>query len=245
MADASETPQPHPSVRCPRDAATLIIVDSSGPEGRFLMGRRRMDLVFMPGKFVFPGGRVDEADGLVPAADELHEVEHRKLLSRMRGTPSQPRARGLAMAAIRETFEETGLVIGSPATENVPAPATTAQDSWAPFFAHAFQPCLAQLSFFARAITPPGRPRRYDTRFFCVDRSAIRHDTGQVDEELSEIDWYTPTQAMDLDLPPITRVVIEDLADRLQAGPMGPLAHPVPFYHHDDGNFRRDLLTIA
>ena len=48
----------------PRDAATLIIVDSSSGEPKVLLGRRRMDMVFMPGRYVFPGGRVDPADRL-------------------------------------------------------------------------------------------------------------------------------------------------------------------------------------
>jgi len=223
----------------PRDASTLIIIDQTGPLPRFLMGRRRLDQVFMPGKFVFPGGRVDNADKDICSVDELHDTECRKLLAEMKGHPSTSRARALALACIRETFEETGLIIGEPA-ENAQPDET--HEAWRPFLAQNFLPSLGRLCFFARAITPPGRPRRYDTRFFCIDHSAIRHDIGKVDEELSEIDWYTVEQTVELDLPPITRVIIEDLADRLKAGPLGPLDHPVPFYHQQHGSFRRDLL---
>ena len=88
----------------PRDSSTLIIVDTSSGEQRILMGKRRMDQVFMPGKYVFPGGRVDAADRDVEVVDELHESDVAKLLIDMRETPSAARARAIALAAIRETF---------------------------------------------------------------------------------------------------------------------------------------------
>jgi 8-oxo-dGTP pyrophosphatase MutT (NUDIX family) len=229
----------------PRDAATLIVVDTTESEPRLLMGRRRQDLVFMPGKFVFPGGRVDQADKVIPSAGELAEVECLKLLADMKGHPSPQRARALAMTAIRETFEETGLIIGTPTDPGgVPNPDVASDHpQWQQFLAHGFQPDLSSLSFFARAITPPGRPRRFDTRFFCVTADAISRETGAMDDELSEVGWYTPTDTIELELPPITRVVIEDLVDRLKSGPIGPSDCSVPYYHQKHGNFRRDLLT--
>ncbi|MGI9477563.1 MAG: NUDIX hydrolase, partial [Hyphomicrobiaceae bacterium] len=127
-----------------------------------------------------------------------------------------------------------------------PPPTATPQATpagWQPFFAEGFQPALADLSLFARAITPPGRPRRYDTRFFCASIDAVAAQTGQFDDELSDITWYSISETEELDLPPITRVIIEDLGDRLKAGPLGPMAAPVPFYHQRNGTFRRDLLS--
>lgn len=244
MSSAPQDSQPTPSTAAqkPRDAATLIIVDTKASLPRFLMGRRRPDQVFMPGKFVFPGGRVDAEDKDVPSADELDDIEVQKLLAEMKGHPSAVRARALALATIRETFEETGLIIGAEggASEEETAPA-----AWQSFFARNFRPRISELCFFARAITPPGRPRRYDTRFFCISSDAISEDTGVVDEELSDINWYTPQETVELDLPPITRVIIEDLADRLAAGPLGPSSTPVPYYHHKHGTFRRDLIEIV
>lgn len=199
----------------------------------------------MPGKFVFPGGRVDQADKSAPSASELADVECQKLLAEMKGHPSPQRARALALTAIRETFEETGLIIGAPA-ENVDAadqPDAPDHAEWRRFLSHGFTPELSRLSFFARAITPPGRPRRFDTRFFCIASDAVRRETGDIDDELSEIGWYTPTDTIDLELPPITRVVIEDLVDRLKSGPLGPNPSSVPYYHQKHGNFRRDLLS--
>lgn len=226
----------------PRDAATLVIVDRVMRVPRVLMGRRRLDQVFMPGKYVFPGGRVDASDRTVESADELHPVEAAKLLLDMKGTPSQVRARALAMAAIRETFEEAGLIIGAPAEP----PARQPDDpSWREFFACGFRPKLGSLALFARAITPPGRPRRYDTRFFCISADEISQEIDSSDGELSGLHWLTIEEARSLDLPAITRVILEDLTDFLKDGRSGPGHAPVPYYHHKNGTFRRDLLNVA
>jgi 8-oxo-dGTP pyrophosphatase MutT (NUDIX family) len=205
------------------------------------MGKRRATQVFMPNKVVFPGGRVDEVDREVSVADELTDDETAKLLLRMKGHASAVRARSMALAAVRETFEETGVIIGKPAdTAEV-----TKLPGWQPFFDEGYLPSLSGLSLFARAITPPGRPRRYDTRFFCASIESVAAQTGALDDELSEVSWYSITETAGLDLPPITRVIIEDLEDRLKAGPIGPLAAPIPFYHQRHGSFRRDLLSIG
>ena len=93
----------------PRDAATLILLDRSGETFRVLLGRRHMRHAFMPGKFVFPGGRTDPYDSRVPVAAELDPREESKL----RGPrTSRARARAIAMSAVRETYEEAGLLIG-------------------------------------------------------------------------------------------------------------------------------------
>ncbi|MCB1550196.1 MAG: NUDIX hydrolase, partial [Hyphomicrobiaceae bacterium] len=82
----------------PRDAATLIIVDSSSSEPRILFGKRRLDQKFMPGKYVFPGGRVDTCDRFATATDDLTSLDTEKLLVGMKGRVSQTRARALALA---------------------------------------------------------------------------------------------------------------------------------------------------
>jgi 8-oxo-dGTP pyrophosphatase MutT (NUDIX family) len=223
----------------PLDAATLIIVDSTGGERRFLMGKRRMDVAFMPGKYVFPGGRVDQADKDAPSADDLAASETAKLMLDMKGHPSAVRARALALAAVRETFEEAGLVIGRSSM-----PPRTGEAGWLPFLATGYAPALSGLTYFARAITPPGRPRRFDTRFFCCDIAAVTHRVDVNDGELLGLDWFTADSARELDLPPITRVIIEDLGDRLQLGPLGPSGAAIPYYHQRFGTFKRDLLTL-
>jgi len=243
MTDAAPPPdgkagQKQPAIR-PRDAATLIIVDRTAGAPRVLLGKRRMDMKFMPGKYVFPGGRVDPADRLVAAVDELVPIEVEKLLLDMKGVPSRARARALALAAVRETYEEAGLVIGEPPNgHSLPKNA-----SWRRFYATGFAPKLTPLTYFARAITPPGRPRRFDTRFFCTDASAIVHRTDAPEEELSGLVWMTLEEARTLDLPPITRVVLEDLGDRLKTGDLHDATAPVPYYHNRNGSFRRELLS--
>ena len=222
----------------PRDAATLIIVDSSSGEPRVLLGRRRMDMAFMPGRYVFPGGRVDPSDRQIAIGEDLGKRDLENLMVAMKGTASVARARALALAAVRETFEEAGLLIG------VPLGATAAPKApmWKDFYATGFQPALARLRFFARAITPPGRPRRFDSRFFCVEAEAIVHRAKAADDELSDLEWHSIAQARSLELPNITRVVLEDLGERIAAGALHRSDMPVPFYHRRNGSFRRDLI---
>jgi 8-oxo-dGTP pyrophosphatase MutT (NUDIX family) len=237
MVDARTDATPRRVLR-PRDAATLIIVDSAGGEPRVLLGRRRLDLAFMPGRYVFPGGRVDPADRQIAVEHDLAPGNLENLMIAMKGNASPQRARALALAAVRETFEEAGLLIGAPA-RHASAPRARA---WQRFFAHGYEPALTPLTFFARAVTPPGRPRRYDTRFFCVGAEAIVHRAAAGDGELSDLEWHTFEQARALDLPSITRVVLEDLGERIAAGALKKCDVPVPFYHGRNGNFHRDLI---
>lgn len=245
MSDPDQSPETTTTARekadRPRDAAALIVVDHSTGEPRALMGRRRPDLVFLPNKFVFPGGRVDRADYTAAAAGELDTTQAARLLIDMKGTPSEARARGLALAAVRETFEEAGLLIG--ARREGAGGSGRASGGWPEFHALGVVPRLSGLSYIARAITPPGRPRRYDTRFFTVDASEIAHRVEIGDGELSGLDWFTLNDMRLLDLPGITRVVIEDLADWLKVGLPQARALPVPFYFHKNGTFERIMLS--
>lgn len=240
-APAAERSPKHRKILRPRDAATLIVVDTSSGEPRVLLGRRRPDLVFMPGRYVFPGGRVDPGDRHIEVADDLEPGNVEKLLEGMKGTPSTKRARALALAAVRETFEEAGLLIGMPLQGAAPPRAAT----WQKFYAHGYRPSLGQLTFFARAITPPGRPRRFDTRFFCVPAEAVVHKVAIADGELSDLEWHSIAQARSLELPNITRVVLEDLSERITAGALRSSSLPVPFYHRRSGAFHRDLIGLV
>jgi 8-oxo-dGTP pyrophosphatase MutT (NUDIX family) len=206
-----------------------------------LLGRRRLDQVFMAGKYVFPGGRVDPADMRLTISDGLAETELAKLGDQVTGDPSPRRRQAYALAAVRETFEETGLLVGS-RSEAGPESASSA---WRAFMAHGIVPRLSRMSFIARAITPPGRPRRYDTRFFCVDASEIAARVDAQDGELTELHWLTFDEARRFDLPTIQAAILEDLAERLAGEGLGPSRHPVPFYHMRAGVYRRDLLTVT
>jgi 8-oxo-dGTP pyrophosphatase MutT (NUDIX family) len=228
----------------PQDAATLIVLDATGMP-RILMGRRRPQQVFLPNKFVFPGGRADKVDRAIPATDELGVGEQSKLLIDMKGTASAARARGLALAALRETYEEAGVLIGQPAgsaAKDEALPALEEMGAWAGFFGEQVRPRLSPLTFLARAITPPGRPRRYDTRFFLVDAQHVAKTVTPPDDELQELDWFTIEELRRLDLPNITRAVIEDLNEYLEVKERGSPDWAVPYYYFRAGSFERVLL---
>ncbi|WP_029355155.1 NUDIX domain-containing protein [Bosea sp. 117] len=228
---------PKPAVRRPVDAATLVLLDRAARKPRVLMGQRNQRQVFMPGKFVFPGGRVDPSDRAMPVFGMLEGESERRLGIRV-GRPSASRARALALAAIRETFEETGLIIG---TRELGIPKVPA--GWQAFAEAEVFPNLEALSFVARAITPPGRLRRFDTRFFMADVRDVAHRIEGVvgpDSELVELRWLTFEEARGVDLPGITRAILGEIEGRLAAGASPRL--PVPFYFERSGKRYRELL---
>ncbi len=223
----------------PRDAATLIIVDRSGNEPRVLMGRRRPDQVFLPNKFVFPGGRLERGDRATPVAADLPAADHTRLLIGMKGRPSPERARALAIAAIRETFEETGHLVSAA----LPNSQQSLPITWQGLIAAGAQLDLSRLTFFARAVTPPGRPRRYDTRFFCVPFECVGYSVARTDGELSDVQWLTLAGVRLLDLPNITRRIVDDLDQYLSDPRSDGPNRPVPFYFQRSGVYQRALLS--
>jgi 8-oxo-dGTP pyrophosphatase MutT (NUDIX family) len=221
-ARASSAPAPRP-----RDAATLILIDRSGAVPKVLLGKRHRGHVFMPGKYVFPGGRVEPHDRHVPVAGELDRHLEEKLMRHV-SRPSRDKARALAVAAIREVFEETGLLVGRKVED---APRVPADGPVDPFAAAGVRPDLAALHLIARAITPPGRPRRFDARFFAADADLIVHRVDGVvhpDAELVDLTWLPIEKARELDIPPVTKRVLTELEARVAAGFGHDL--PVPFY---------------
>jgi 8-oxo-dGTP pyrophosphatase MutT (NUDIX family) len=207
----------------PKDAATLIIVRGGGKEPRVLMGKRAASHKFMPNKFVFPGGKVDPADSRIVPPYDLHP----QVMRRLRRGCTEARSRALALAAIRETFEETGLIVGEPDT---PTLRTRSRD-WADFLQHDVNPRLDVLHLVARAITPPSRNRRFDARFFMVDAEHIQgevHERPQGSGELLDLHWVGVSKAQEMDqLPHITRAVLQEIEGRLREG-AGPEV-PGPF----------------
>ena len=227
----------HPYTK-PRDAATLILIDRSGSVPKVLVGKRHDKVVFMPGKFVFPGGRVDKLDHRIPVAAPMpKELE----ANRFKGSPktSASRAKSLAIAAIREACEETGLCLGRKTDT-----AAKLDGPWAPFAEAGLLPDPSGLFLIARAITPPGRIKRFDTRFFTADASAIIHRVDGVvhpDAELVELVWVELGSEPLADLHPMTRNVLNELERRLATGPLRHDA-PVPFFHFYGGKMQKDIL---
>jgi 8-oxo-dGTP pyrophosphatase MutT (NUDIX family) len=236
----TETIEPgqHP-YRRPKDAATLILVDRSSTTPKVLVGRRHDKVVFQPGKFVFPGGRVDKSDNRVPVAAPIPSALEQNLL---KGSPkiAASRARALAIAAIREACEETGLCLGRKGDGAIPH----LDGPWKPFADAGLLPDPSGLFLIARAITPPGRVRRFDTRFFTADASSIAHRVEGVihaDAELVELVWIEFGSQSLTGLHPMTRNVLNELERRLATGPLGH-DWPMPFFHFYGGKMQKDTL---
>ena len=199
----------------PRDAATLIVLRRDGPKPRVLMGRRHGGHDFMPDKWVFPGGRIDPSDFRAPVASELRP----EVAARLSTTAPPKRARALALSAVRETFEETGLLLAKPAD---PRPGA---GPWRQFLEQGALPDLAALDFIARAVTPPMVPKRFDARFFMAEAENLISLERQPDcGELAEIAWVELDEALALDLPTVTSFVLREIPLRL-ADP----ARPFPY----------------
>jgi 8-oxo-dGTP pyrophosphatase MutT (NUDIX family) len=205
-----------------RDAATLIILRETDNSPAVLMGQRGRDVAFMPGKFVFPGGAVDAADHAVP----LSPLPATDLARLAQDSALPPNA--LAAAAIRETWEETGLILGQPGPW--PAP----PQGWRGFAATGHRPHGAALRFFFRAVTPKGAPRRFDARFFLADAADLASppdDFTRAEDELSHLQWVPLARARAFDLPFITQVVLAEVIAYLARG---RVMRDVPFFRNDD-----------
>src|SRR5580692_7659166 len=230
LFDADEKIIPGPALR-PKDAATLIIVRRDKDGMRVLMGQRHARMAFQPNKFVFPGGRIDPCDQRISVGGELRPDVAKKVEHGI----SPARARGLALAAVRETFEETGVLIG----ERSAAIPRTRAPAWQRYFSHGIVPRLDRFTLIARAITPPGRTRRFDARFFMVDADAIAHEVDATHhEELLTPTWLTLAEARALDLMSITRRVLEEAEARAIDGG----DRPVPFFRFTRGKANMSYL---
>jgi 8-oxo-dGTP pyrophosphatase MutT (NUDIX family) len=221
----------------PRDSATLILIDRAERVPKVLLGRRHERHRFMPGKFVFPGGRIEPADRKMAALAALHERDIARLMRLVR-RPSAAKAAGFALAAVRETYVETGLMLGVRRDHVVTPPGP-----WEAFGKAGVLPDLGAIHFIARAITPPKRPLRFDSRFFAADVSAVVHrEDGMVgpESELVELVWLPITEARRLDMPGITAIVLEELQDRIAVGLDSD--HPAPLYRMLHRKFVRQVL---
>lgn len=208
-----------------RNAATVIVLRDRLGDPSILMGQRGANAAFMPNKFVFPGGAVDPADADVPLASQLPDL----CTDRLSQQSQAGLQNALAAAAIRELWEETGLILGQPGAwqGNVPT-------DWQSFAEMGFVPSASALQFVFRAVTPPGRPRRFDARFFLVDADEIQGDLDDfthASDELSHLQWVKIRQAREYDLPFITEVVLAEIAARA-ADPNPP--ETVPFFLNNE-----------
>ncbi|MDB6176952.1 NUDIX hydrolase [Paracoccus sp. Z330] len=199
-----------------RQAATMILLRRNARETSVLMGMRGAKAAFMPSKYVFPGGAVDPEDADATLLRPLTDIHQRRLRAEPRpDEPANPHA--IAAAALRELVEETGLVIGAPS----PTPT-----QWPGYAEKALAADASTLRYVFRAITPPGRPRRFDAHFFIADAAQLLgnpDEFGDACDELSHLHWVPLTEARNLNLPFITEVVLAEIAE---------VAGSVP--HHQD-----------
>lgn len=219
-----------------RHAATVILIrDEAGDTPRVLMGQRGAKAAFMPSKYVFPGGAVDPEDTAQTLFEDSHATCRQKLAKDARGCTPE----AVFAAAIRELWEETGLRLGLRGHKD---PEAALSQSWIDFLASGAVPNAAPLRFVFRAITPPGRPRRFDARFLLAPASALMDDPddfSQASDELSHLHWVPLREARALDLPFITEVVLGEVTAAL------PRLEPpdtVPFFHHDNQLSRFERL---
>jgi len=221
MTAAPPTPVDKTAIR---DAASVIVLRDRTTAPRVLMGQRGAKAAFMPMKFVFPGGAVDPGDAEVPMARPIAEGCAERLAQDSDVTPH-----ALCIAAIRELWEETGQVLAQTGRWPGPPP-----PDWGTFADRGFIPDAAPLQFVFRAITPPGRPRRFDARFFLVDADALASDPDDFSlacEELSHLQWVPLDEARHIDLPFITEVILAEIAARVhETAP----PETVPFFRNDD-----------
>lgn len=220
--DTTYEGQKFPYLR-PRDAATLILVRQHGDVPEVLLGCRDAKHAFMPNRYVFPGGRVDLADASVPVATPLNPFVD----ERLRRAASAQRARALAVAAVRETFEETGLMLAKPLAGGPPA--KDFGEHWLGFLDKGLAPALDCLDLIARAVTPPGRPRRFNARFFMAraeDASGeIRHSS-----EMGDIRWVRLDEARELPLPTITGLILGEVGRLMKEPPDPAMQRKIPLF---------------
>lgn len=192
----------------PRDAATLVPLRRRADRIEILMGRRAGKHRFLPNLYVFPGGRVDDDDHRIEPLSPLRADVHAHLV-RESGVA---RARALAVAAVRETWEETGIVLGH-------------------IEAGKLRPSLDRLDYLIRAITPAESPIRFHARFFAAQVNAS-DGTVQSNGELLDLAWRSVPECLKLPVADITEYVLGNL-DRLMSG--RSTQAPVPLFAFRNG----------
>ncbi len=211
----------------PRDAASVVLLRNAGDTVEVLMGRRRKRARFLPDIYVFPGGRVDTADRNVP--NGLFSLSAETELDLRRDTPNtSPLA--LALAAIRETHEETGYLLGRTASGGVlsPLPSTP---FWSACQEAGMVPDVAALDYIMRALTPTLSPRRFNTRFFLADGAGCRGEL-LVDGELEDLHWLPLDEAFDLPIIDVTELALTAARQRWQGRALGKRPSTIPFVHY-------------
>jgi 8-oxo-dGTP pyrophosphatase MutT (NUDIX family) len=208
----------------PKSAATVMIIRRDGPKPRVLMGKRHGGHSFMPDRWVFPGGRIERADYRAPFASDLNPDAAAVFDAHLKAG----KGRALALAAVRETFEEAGLLLARS------APSRPVAGPWRAFVEQGALADLEALDVVARAITPPMVGKRFDTWFLVADAERLLSLERQPDcGELEEIAWVDFDEAQALPLPSVTRVMIKESVERMKDP-----SRPKPFLRFRAGGMK-------
>jgi 8-oxo-dGTP pyrophosphatase MutT (NUDIX family) len=211
-----------------KDAASVILIRNKKSNPSVLMGQRGRNAAFMPNKFVFPGGAVEDDDFQIKSFRQLNAT----CKARMAYQCCEDLVLALTLAAVRELFEETGIIVGIKEkwTEIIPS-------EWKQFADLGFVPDASNFQFVFRAITPPGRPRRFDARFLYLDADTLSANTdldnfSRASDELSHLQWIPIQEVRKFDLPFITEVVFAEVTSNLNED---LIPERVPFFQNSDG----------
>ncbi len=206
----------------PRIASTIVLLKGPKDKPKILMGQRSSKNDFMPSVFVFPGGRVERADSYAPYIGDLSP----RTETILEAAYNPRKARAIVLASIRETFEETSLILGQPqdTIRNMK------NAGWQALHDQGQIADLSGIEVFGRAVTPPHRHRRYDTWFF------VKHLTGTPppisdSAELSNVDWFSFDEIGKLDLQRATKMMLQVLEQYLAL----PSAPPRIFHSYQRG----------
>lgn len=214
----------------PRDAASLILHRSTntanGAKLEILLGRRPTKSSFMPDVYVFPGGGVELADSRARPATDLRK----EYAANMAVSNSFARARTIALAAVRETFEETGLIIGHESPHQ-----TSKHSSWNFLVQKNAAADLAILRYIGRAITPTTRSIRFHARFFSCDTQLIQGFESQQligNGELLDLQWVDIGATEKLPLRPVTQYMMMQLQKLNQKNNLNKAGNAVYMHRH-------------
>ena len=192
----------------PRDAASLMLLRDSGGTIEVLMGQRHTKSPFMPDIYVFPGGKIEPDDWSVTPSRQLDPAVSVALRATLKC--SEAKALALANAAIRETWEEVGLMLG--------------EGPWAGFTARGLRPDHGALRMIGRAITPTNSPYRFHARFLAAPASGTRGKLAE-SHELADLGWHSLDEALKLPIIDVTECMLARVSE-LSAGGLGFLDEP-------------------
>lgn len=221
--------------RAPRPRLASTIVLTHGPKNKLkiLMGKRSIKHDFMPSVYVFPGGRVDKSDSYAKYTGEL-SMRTKTILE----TAYNPRkARALVLASLRETYEETSLMIGRKEDHK-----TTSKSTWNEFYKAGLTPSLDGIEVFGRAITPPHRHKRFDAWFFIKNIETQSPPDISDTAELEDVAWFTFEQIWELNLQRATKMMLNALVEYLN---FQSLPSNIFFSRAERGKFITDTYPKA